>query len=253
MVITLITAALSTGIGAATPSTKVVPITLPKSGVCTILEIGDSLGTDLGGGLYHQLEHSPRVRLVLEGKSSTGLSNSGFYDWPRHLKTFLAQYHPQVTIMLLGGNDEQGIIVNGRAAAFDTPAWRDQYARNVAAMMDEATKAGSAVLWIGMPIMYPNGYRQGMQVINSIFASVAAGKPRVTFFPTWKLFASSSGKFQYDAKVDGVLQAIRTADGIHPTAVGQNVLATYVVEELKSLYRLRVSPAFPEVFTSLTG
>jgi hypothetical protein len=242
----------STAAGAASTTTTTVatPLRLPKSGKCTILEIGDSLGTDLGGGLSHQLEKSPKIRLILEGKSSTGLSNSGFYNWPQHLKTFLAQYHPQLTILLLGGNDEQGIIVNGRAAAFDTTPWRKQYAKNVAAMMDETTKAGSAVLWIGMPIMYPNGYRQGIQVINSIFAKVAKAKQRVTFLPTWKFFANSKGQFRFSAMVDGVQQAIRTSDGIHPTAVGQNVLATYVVQELKILYGLSVKPAYPEIFTS---
>jgi hypothetical protein len=236
-----------------TTTTVATPLKVPKSGKFTILEIGDSLGTDLGGGLAHQLEKSPKIRLILEGKSSTGLSNSGFYNWPQHLKTFLAQYHPQLTILLLGGNDEQGTLVNGRAAAFDTPPWRKQYAKNVAAMMDDAINAGSAVLWIGLPIMYPNGYRQGMQVINSIFAKVAKTKQRVTFLPTWKFFANSKGQFRFNAMVDGVQQAIRTSDGIHPTAVGQNVLATYVVQELRILYGLPATPAFPEIFTSKTA
>ena len=160
----------------ASSTTTLPPLNLPKSGKCTILEIGDSLGTDLGGGLFHQLSKSPKVRLILESKSSTGLSNSGFYNWPRHLRSFLSEYHPQLTIVLLGSNDEQGTIANGRAVQFDTPAWKAQYAKDVAAMMNEATEANSAVLWIGMPIMYPNGYRQGMQVINSIFEKVAKEK-----------------------------------------------------------------------------
>jgi hypothetical protein len=225
------------------------PLHLPKSGICTILEIGDSLGTDLGGGLSHQLSTSPKIRLELEGKSETGLANGWFYNWPRHLRLFLAKYHPQLTILLLGGNDEQGMVVNGHAAQFDTTAWRQQYARNVAAMMNEATKAGSAVLWIGMPIMEPNGYRQGMQVINSIFEKVAKKTPGVTFLPTWKFFAGSNGQFRSSAFVDGAKQVIRQPDGIHPTAVGQNVLATYVVQELKALYGLAVKPAFPDIFT----
>ncbi len=232
-----------------TTTTTTLPLKLPKSGDCTILVIGDSLGTDLGGGLYHQLEKSPKIKLELEGKSETGLANAWFYNWPRHLKKFLAQYHPKLTILLLGGNDEQGMEVNGHPAAFNTLVWRTQYKKNVATMMNEATEAGSAVLWIGMPIMYPNDYRQGMKVINSISAKVAKTKPHVTFLSTWKFFANAKGQFRFSAMVNGQQQVIRQADGIHPTAVGQNVLATYVVDELHLLYKLPVKPAYPEIFT----
>ena len=99
--------------------------------------------------------------------------------------------------------------------------------------------------------MYPNGYRQGMQVINSIFEKVAKEKKRVTFLSTWKFFANSKGQFRFSAQVDGVNQVIRASDGIHPTAVrdGDKRLATYVVQELNKLYGLAVKPAYPEIFT----
>jgi len=243
-------------VGAGTTTTSVTTTTTPAASVLapprhgrwTILEIGDSLGTDLGGGLLHQLSTSPKIDLVVKSKSSTGLSNTGYYNWPQHLKEFLAQYHPQLTIFLLGGNDEQGIEYQGHGLAFNTPAWRTQYAKNVASMMFETTRANSAALWIGMPIMAPNGYRQGMQVINSIFKAVAATNPRVTFLPTWSFFANPRGEFRYSGWVDGRIQVIRQPDGIHPTAVGQNVLATYVVSKLHTVYGLPARAAYPQVF-----
>lgn len=237
--------------GSSNTTTTTAPQTLnlPKNGHCTILVVGDSLGTDLAGGLGWQLSKSKNVSLVQKGKSSTGLSNSGFFNWPQHLTTYLKQYHPQLLIVFLGGNDEQGIEANGHAYAFNTPGWRTQYAKAVASMMNEATKSGTAVLWVGMPIMDPNGYRQGMQVINSMFAQVAKNKSRVTFLPTWKFFAGANGQFRFNASVDGKMQAIREADGIHPSAVGQNVLATYIINEIHLLYRLHVTAAYPEIFT----
>lgn len=234
-------------------STTTVPhpqsLKIPLNGRTTILVIGDSLGTDLGGGLSLQLEKSPQIRLIQKGKTLTGLSNAWYYNWPRHLKSDLTKYRPQLLIVFVGGNDEQGIEVNGHPATFASTAWRKQYAKNVATMMREATKTGTAVLWVGMPIMDPNGYRQGMQIINSLFARVATTIPGVTFLPTWQFFASHNGQFRFNASVNGKLQAIRTPDGIHPTAVGQGVLATYIIKELRSLYHLRVTPAFPMNFT----
>jgi hypothetical protein len=248
--LTLVSTGPRAGAAASTTTTTVPqPLTLTANGRANILVIGDSLGTDLAGGLGWQLSKSKEISLIQKGKSSTGLSNSQFFNWPQHLKKYLAQYHPQLTIVFLGGNDEQGIEANGHPYAFNTPGWRTQYTKAVATMMNESVNAGSDVLWVGMPIMFPNGYRQGMQVINSIFASVASKKSHVTFLPTWKFFASSNGQFRFNASVNGSVQLIRESDGIHPSAVGQNVLATYIVKQLHLIYGLHVAAAYPEVFT----
>jgi hypothetical protein len=240
----------STTTTVANTTTTLTQLRLPKSGQCTILEIGDSVGSDLGGGLFTELRSSPKIHLDLASKPSTGLSNAWYYNWPVHLKALLQQVHPELTIVLLGGNDEQGIDVDDHSAYFGEPAWRTQYAKNVALMMNEATAAGSEVLWVGMPVMAPQGYSEGMQIINSIFAKEAKAVAGVTFLPTWNLFASKNGGFQSSAYVNGVEQTIREPDGIHPTVVGENVLATYVVEKLHTIYGLPAKPAYPEVFTN---
>ena len=74
-------------------ATKVVQgvTTLPSARHCTILEIGDSLGTDLGEGLRLQLEKNPAITLVVKTTVAAGLTNSWFYNWPGRLKKFLAQ------------------------------------------------------------------------------------------------------------------------------------------------------------------
>jgi hypothetical protein len=232
-------------------TTTTIPqtLTLPKNKHLTILEIGDSLGTDLGGGLGLQLEKSRNVTLIQKGKSETGLANGWFYSWPLHLRQFVAQYHPQLLIVFLGGNDEQGMVVNGHAAAFNTPPWRVQYQQNIAQVMNEATMKHCSVLWVGMPIMNPNGYRQGIQVINSLFQKVALTKANVTFLPTWNLMANAKGQFQFSARVNGVVQVLRSPDGIHPTSIGQNVIATYVIQQIRAIYHFPVLPAYPDVFT----
>ncbi|HEY5120479.1 MAG TPA: DUF459 domain-containing protein [Acidimicrobiales bacterium] len=232
-------------------TTTTIPQTLflPKNKHLTILEIGDSLGTDLGGGLGLQLSKSPNVTLIQKSKSETGLANGWFYNWPLHLRQFVAQYHPQLLIVFLGGNDEQGMVVNGHAAAFNTLAWREQYQKNIAQVLNEATFKHCAVLWVGMPIMNPNGYRQGIQVINSLFQKVALTKANVTFLSTWNFMANAKGQFQFSARVNGVVQVLRSADGIHPTSIGQNVIATYVVQQIRAIYHFPVLPAYPDQFT----
>ena len=223
--------------------------TLPSSRHCTILEIGDSLGTDLGEGLHLQLEKSPSFTLVVKTAVAAGLTNSWFYNWPGHLKKFLHQYHPQLLIVFLGANDEQAMVVNGTAAPFDTRAWRSKYASNVSSVMKEAAAVHCGVFWVGMPIMNPFGYRQKMQIINSIFSTTTLKNPGATFLSTWKFMSDVKGNFQFSAQVNGKVQAIRSPDGIHLTYMGQNLLATYVVTQLGLDYRLPLKPAYPVRFT----
>ena len=223
--------------------------TLPSTHHCTILEIGDSLGGDLGEGLHVQLEKNPATTLVVKTTVAAGLTNSWFYNWPRHLKKFLSQYRPQLLIVFLGANDEQAMVVNGQAAPFDTRAWRSKYASNVSTVLKEATAAHCVVMWVGMPIMNPFGYRQKMQVINSIFADASQKTLDATFVSTWKFMADAKGNFRFNARINGKLQPIRTADGIHLTYMGQNLLATYVVTQLRLIYGLSLRPAYPVRFT----
>lgn len=229
-----------------TATTTTVPSThVSVIGHCTVLEIGDSLGNDLGWGLQRQLAHAPGLRLVQKDKSSSGLANTTFYDWPARLKTLLAQYHPDLTIICLGGNDEQGFIEDGHAVEFPTEAWKVAYSARIRQIVTMATQAQSYVLWVGMPIMEPTQYREGMVVLNKLYESVSTSIPGGTFLPTWDLFANAQGQFQMAAQIGPTRQILRASDGIHFSYVGENVLATYVADAMASLYHVAIHPEAP--------
>jgi hypothetical protein len=211
-------------------------------GRCTVLEIGDSLGNDLGWGMARQLGHDHALRLVQADKSSSGLLTPWFYDWAKKEKVLLAQYKPQLVIITFGANDEQNLKVNGQVLAFGSAPWVKAYTGIVTKMASAATKTGAYVLWIGMPIMQPNGYRQGMVLINSVFANVSAAVPGMTFLPTWALFANSKGQFAEAARVNNIPSLLREPDGIHFSYVGENVFATYVTRSIGSVYHVQITP-----------
>lgn len=211
-------------------------------GHCTILEIGDSLGNDLGWGLARELGHDHAVRLVQADRSSTGLLTPWFYDWPTKEKVLLAQYKPQLVIMTFGANDEQNLRLNGHVLAYGSAPWVAAYTDIVTKMASAATKTGAYVLWVGMPIMQPNEYRQGMVLINSVFAKVATTVPGMTFLPTWDLFANAQGQFEDAARVNDMPSLLREADGIHLSYVGENVIATYVTRNIGVVYHVQITP-----------
>jgi hypothetical protein len=217
-------------------------------GSCTVLEIGDSLGNDLGWGLARELPSGSSLKLVQLDKSSTGLANSGYYDWPSELETDLSLYHPQLVLISLGGNDEQGMEVDGSAVQFPSPAWVAPYRTRVRQLISEASASGALVMWVGMPVMEDPDYSQGMEVLNSLYQQGVRSDPNAAFVSTWQLF-SEQGAYQAAADVNGVPETLREPDGIHYSFTGEDVIATYVIDQIASIFHVKLAPTNPAVIT----
>ena len=236
--------------GAAGPGSPAGAPAQRPLGHCVVLEIGDSLGADLGWGLTRHLAATSGLDLVQLDKPSTGLANSWYYDWPSHLATDLAHYHPQLVLVFLGGNDEQNMEVNGTVVQFPSPAWDKDYLGYVREIVTQATAAGAYVLWIGMPIMQPTSYNAGMEVLDSLYEQGVTSEPDATFVPTWSLFSDPAGQFGSQAAVNGVETTLREPDGIHLAFAGEDVLATYVIREMARIYHVALAPTSPATITS---
>lgn len=231
----------STTNGATTTTTS----TPTAVGRCTVLEVGDSLGNDLGWGIAREVGHDRHVRLVQSDKSSSGLTTPWFYNWPAKEETLISQYHPQLVVIMFGANDEQNLRVDGHVVAFASAPWIAAYTKIVTQIATAATKSGAYVLWVGMPIMAPNGYRQNMVLINSVFAKVESTTPGMTFLPTWDLFANARHAYADNARVNNIPSVLRSTDGIHFSYVGENVIATYVTKSIGSVYHVVIPPEAP--------
>jgi len=222
----------------ALPSASAPPSAL--LGRVTVVEIGDSLGEDLGFGLQDVLAGNASVRLVQAAKGNSGLVQPQYYDWPRHLRELLAQYQPAAVVVFLGANDVQDFYQDGALLRFGTLAWEAAYRERVANIMQEATDAGSKVLWVGMPIMRSATFSSSMQRLNDIYEEEAASHEGVTFFSSWQVMSSPSGGYEATATgPDGRSIVLRTPDGIHIAfgtgGRGAEVLGQAVVNALMPL------------------
>jgi len=226
-------------------ATAAHPAPLPL-GRCRVLEIGDSLGDDLGFGLYKELGGMRGLNLLLKDKSSTGLSASWFYNWPQHLEKFLAQDRPNLVVAVFGANDEQALAVKGVSQPFGSSGWRRAYVARVKRIDHLATKAGCYVLWVGTPIVQPNGYRQGLYALDGIYQKIATSTPGVTFQPSWKLFATKSGDYRGGAMVNHQSDGLRLSDGIHFNSTGELVWGTFIARQMAAIYNVRIGPRSPE-------
>lgn len=225
-----------------TASTTTTSTLARLHGPTTVLEIGDSLGEDLGLGLHDILANDSKVTLVQAAKGDTGLVEPQYYDWPAHLRDFLALDHPQVVVVFLGANDVQNFYQGNTLETFGTPGWKATYGARVATLMREATASGARVLWVGMPIMADPTFSSDMQVIDGVYQSEAASHPGVTYFSSWSLFSTASGVYTASTTgTSGQSILLRDSDGIHITiglGSGSDYLARAVVTKMRSLYGL---------------
>ena len=228
-----------------TPGAAVEPV-----GHCTVVEIGDSLGNDLGWALARHLTPASGLHLIQLDRSATGLANTRYYDWSSNLTSDVATYHPQLVLISLGGNDQQGIEVGGSAVQFPSPAWQAAYLTRVTALIRQATAGGAYVVWVGLPIMQQPSYSQGVAVLDHLYQEAATADPHAAYISTWTLFAGPQGGFATSALVDGRPASLRQPDGIHYSFAGEDVLATFVISELGRIGHVALAPVNPAIVTS---
>jgi hypothetical protein len=209
----------------------------------TILEVGDSIGEDLGFGLADEIGTDPRVHVLQNAVGDTGLSNLAYFDWPATLAQQLREYHPKLVVVMLGGNDWQGFALpNGEVAYTGTKLWVSVYTQRVDEMMAEATAAGAHLLWVGLPIMQSPQFGSHMAFLNSIFLAQAHRYPGVVFVPTWRLFSNRAGQYaEYLTDKSGNLVEVRDSDGIHiDPPGGTDLLGDYVVNRIEGIWHIKL-------------
>jgi uncharacterized protein len=226
-----------------TPTTKPPPpLRQPTAAApLTILEIGDSLGEDLGLGMGSVLGSDPLVRVVQDAVGDTSLARPDYYDWPLHLEEELQQYHPGAVVVMIGGNDGQDFYNDGTFIGFGTEAWHTVFSERVAQIMDEATLAGAHVLWVGMPIMADPRFSATMETLNSVFEQQAADHAGVTYFSSWSVFTDASGGYAAELPdSSGQEVLVRDPDGVHLAYGGMTRLATAIISPMESAWRIKI-------------
>ena len=197
-----------------------------------VLEIGDSLGIDLGDQLESQLDRSGLARTIMASVGDSGLANVSFYNWPARLSALLASDHPQVVVVFMGANDDQGLYVGAAPAAPGSPAWTSAYAQRVGEVVREATTAGARVVWVGMPPMANPDLEAAMQRENAIYQRQTQGVAGA-------LYVASAPVLPNAADL-----SLRTPDGVHLTPTGAALLARAVIDVVEARWHLsRAAPA----------
>ncbi len=202
--------------------------------------IGDSMVRFFGDTMVSLAHETGVIDAETEHRLSSGLTRPDFYDWPARLVELLAADDPDAVVLMFGGNDAQGIVVDGQITRPFADTWVGEYSARVRHMMDLVTTDPDRVLiWVGQPIMRDPDFDQKMVELNKIYAAEAAARQRVRYVDTRDLFRGPNGGFsRYVIDEAGQRTDVRLTDGVHLSTIGGRWLSQLLLAELGEMVDL---------------
>jgi uncharacterized protein len=207
------------------------PIRTPSSSnKLRVAVIGDSLSQGLGPAIERWMD--PGVARVLSlGRQSTGLSREDYFDWQAGMRQIVREFRPDLVFVMLGSNDAQPQISReGAAIPVGSVDWVDGYRERAAALLREATRAGTHVVWVGIPIVKERQRWDFYRRVNDIYRDTANADPFGTFVDTWEPFEARDGGYTaYVRNERGDLVEVRAPDGVHFTPTGYSFIGKMAI------------------------
>jgi len=239
-------------ISTTTTTTVPVPTTLPPRRVPSpeapvrIAMYGDSLMGNIAEGFGRLVRGDARLTMFADFHVSTGLARPDVLDWPAYLQMKLPTDNPEVIYLQFGANDDQPMIrPDGSVAGLGTQEWRDEYARRVGLVMDVARQGDRTVVWLGLPAERKETLHIVKDVINAVAQEQAALRPRVVYVDTIPVLSPGGAYSEVITTPDGRLVDTRTADGVHLSEAGADLLAPTLLGAIAVDWNLAPPPAPP--------
>jgi hypothetical protein len=201
-----------------------------RSNKLRVAVIGDSLSQGLGPAIERWMNPSV-VRVLSLGRPSTGLSREDYFNWQAGMRQIVEEFRPDLVFVLLGSNDAQAQISrDGTAIPVGSVRWLEGYRERAANLLGEATRAGTHVVWVGIPIVKERQHWDFYRRVNDIYRDTVSADPLGTYVDTWTPFEGRDGGYAAFVRNDrGDLVEVRTPDGVHFTATGYSFVARMAI------------------------
>lgn len=192
--------------------------------------IGDSLSQGLGPAIERWMNPSV-VRVLSLGRPSTGLSREDYFNWQAGMRQIVEEFRPDLVFVLLGSNDGQAQISrDGTAIPVGSVRWLEGYRERAANLLGEATRAGTHVVWVGIPIVRERQRWDFYRRVNDIYRDTASADPFGIYVDAWTPFEGRDGGYTAFVRNDrGDLVEVRAPDGVHFTQTGYSFLARMAI------------------------
>jgi hypothetical protein len=158
------------------------------------------------------------------------------------MQSEMARTNPGVAVVTFGANDDQSLVggPGGRTIGpFGSDAWKEEYRRRVAGMMDIIIAGDRRVIWTGIPVVRNDERSARYAELNTIYREEAEKRPgRVFFVDTRPLLAAPDGLYADEIVINGALVRVRASDGIHFERSGGDIIADAQLRMLGSFWDL---------------
>lgn len=206
---------------ATTTTTTLPPVRVPTAAEpLRVVVAGDSTAKSLGDALVTSTSDLPELTITNEGKVSTGLARSDYFNWGARMSEIVEVDDPELVVFMVGANDGQSILEGDGTvvAQFDTPEWEQEYRRRVAGIMDLAQGEGRRLVWVGEPNVGTGNVQRAVSIGNRLAAEEAERRPWVTFVDVAGLLSGPDGGFaEFITLPDGSTARCYAGDGVHLT------------------------------------
>lgn len=198
-----------------------------------LMVFGDSLGEGIWSGLYRAFEKDQNMEVIKKARGGSGLARISQFDWNAELANILKDEQVHIAVVLMGINDTQAIQVKGASLKLGSEQWSATYGQRMEDFIRKLKAKGTAVYWVGLPIMRSPDQNVDVEMLNELFRERAFVNG-VKYIDTWNGFADQFGRYSpYGPDVSGQVKRLRADDGIHFTERGNEKLAHFVEREIR--------------------
>lgn len=211
-----------------------------------LLVTGDSLSGYLGPELVDEASRVGPVQGFVETHDGTGLTRPDFVDWSVVAQQQVAAHHPDVVVVLIGGNDFQNMTLpGGKFFLAGSPNWTQEYARRAAICMRVWSQQGPhRVYWLSMPPSRDSGWARVDFQINAALRRAASQVPGAEYLDILGP-VTDHGRYADFVNVNGQPVLVREPDGVHLNFTGSTLVAHEVLAVIEREWHLgsRSKPA----------
>lgn len=205
----------------------------PPGDVYRIQVYGDAFAEGLLGGLVDAFVDDTRVQVQRRRRPLAGITRPEFEDEMRTEEA--SKDTPNIAVVMVGYLDRYNMrgATPREVLIVGSPGWRAEYGRRVDRLVKALKKRGTAVYWVGLPIMRRPEVNEPAQAANDVVREKAYLNG-IKYIDISAHFSDEVGNYTpYGPDIAGKQRLVREADGVLFTAAGYRKVAHFVEREIK--------------------
>lgn len=206
-----------------------------------VLLIGDSIMNQAGAFVEETLEDDDDigdVEVRNEGRNGTGLLTPGVFDWQARAKRYVAEFQPDVVVVLFVGNytsDELWVNEGGVPVEGYTDEWFDEWEGQARELQEILVSTGADIYWVNPPPMLADEGERRVTNFRLIHRRIAEDWTNTVLIDGTDVLSDDDGNYAFELPDEnGVFEQMRTIDSVHLTTAGARVLADEISRQVNT-------------------